>query len=165
MPCRFMEYPSITWQAIVFSISAFPDKPFVTTDLKELRSESIYIRRNAASYFQMNSQTKSSHPSNCASRIVIYDVERTETASQRYRLWSDHYNQCINKNAQVSICRRLGSWCGGRMIRAWRQYGHLVSQLSIWPCGLTRMDVDTLRLPRILCNSGFLATNMLPWTK
>jgi hypothetical protein len=28
-------------------------------------------------------------------------------------------------------------------------------------CGLpTRMDVDTLRLPRILCNSGFLATNM-----
>jgi hypothetical protein len=50
--------------SVVFSISAFPDKPFVTTDLKELRSESIYIRRNAASYFQMNSQTKSSHPSN-----------------------------------------------------------------------------------------------------
>jgi hypothetical protein len=114
----------------------------------------------------MNSQTKSSHPSNkstATSRIVIYDVERTETASQALPALkaittiSAHQQECTGVYMpSVGIVVR-------RMIRAWMAiwtFGGLPA-FNLTVCGLpTRMDVDTLRLPRILCNSGFLATNM-----
>jgi hypothetical protein len=54
------------------------------------------------------------------------------------------------------------------MIRAWRAiwtFGGLPA-FNLTVCGLpTRMDVDTLRLPRILCNSDFfLPPICIPWT-
>jgi hypothetical protein len=66
-------------------------------------------------------------------RIFIYDVERTKT-SQAAGFWRRSPQSVpMNKNAQVSICRRLGSLCGGD--RAWRAiwtFGGLPA--SIWPC-------------------------------
>jgi hypothetical protein len=61
----------------------------------------------------------------------------------------------------VSICRRLGSLV--------RNDSRVDGNMDIWWSPSFQSDrvwfanengCDTLRLPRILCNSGFLATNM-----
>jgi hypothetical protein len=79
--------------------------------------------------FSMNSQTKKLFILQIKKgyyKIIIYDVERTETAAQALPAFEgDHHNQCPSTRMHRSICRRLGSWCGGRMIRAW-------SNMDIW---------------------------------
>jgi hypothetical protein len=134
-------------EVFVFSISAFPDKPFVTFDIRaicwNLKSEARSGRRRSIHHegmphriFRWIRKRLSSFRIKVRLLQNIYLRCRAHETSQALPAFEgDRHNQCMNKNAQVSICRRLGSLCGGRMIRAWRAiwtFGGLPA--SIWPC-------------------------------